>query len=95
MAVIDRRPGERGIRWRARVRRAGRTITKTFPTKAAAGHWARAQEVAIQNGQYAAPDKSGIIFADLVDGFLVHRQQTRRQPAASFANGMAHCTKKS
>jgi hypothetical protein len=77
------------------VRRAGRTITKTFPTKAAAGHWARAQEVAIQNGQYAAPDKSGIIFADLVDGFLVHRQQTRRQPAASFANGMAHCTKKS
>lgn len=64
-------------RYTVRVRRAGRHVTKTFSTKAAAETWARAQETAIESGEFHRPTK-GVIFADLVDAFLEHRKTINR-----------------
>ncbi len=55
MATFYKRKGARGIRWTARVRFAGREITKTFGTKAMAESWARSQELAIEAGEFKRP----------------------------------------
>src|SRR5262245_18101907 len=79
MATYYKRKGRRGVRWTVRVRIAGREVTKTFATKGAAETWAKAQELAIETGNFAAAQVgAGAIFADLVDAFLVHRRVTRR-----------------
>lgn len=89
MATFYKRKGKRGIRWTARVRVAGREITKTFNSKGAAEIWARAQETAIESGQFKAIDPTkGAIFADLVDEFIRHRAATKRAPGNTFANAL-------
>jgi integrase len=77
MATFYKRKGARGIRWTARVRFAGRHVTKTFATRAAAESWARSQEIAIESGEFKRPSV-GVIFADLVDAMLAHRKVIRR-----------------
>ncbi len=65
MASFWKRKGKRGVRWTARVRIKGRKVTRTWSTLAAAEAWARAQETAIDDGKYLAPQPgSGRIFAD-------------------------------
>ena len=77
VATFYKRKGKRGTRWTARVRFAGRHVTKTFGTKAAAETWARAQETAIEAGEFMRP-AVGVIFADLIDALLKHRTVIRR-----------------
>lgn len=89
MATFYKRSGARGVRWTARVRIKGRERTKTFPTKAAAERWARAQETAIDEGKFLAPEPgSGPIFSDVVDDFVRHRKRIKRQPGKTFANAL-------
>ena len=63
MATFYKRKGKRGTRWTARVRFAGREVTKTFGTKGAAETWARSQETAIEAGEFKRP-AAGVIFAE-------------------------------
>lgn len=77
MATFYKRKGARGVRWTARVRLAGRQVTKTFASKGAAETWARAQETAIESGEFRRP-AAGVIFADLVDSLTQHRQTIAR-----------------
>lgn len=89
MATYWKRKGIRGIRWTVRIRLLGRHVTKTFGTKGQAETWARAQETAIESGQFKAANPSdGAIFADLIDAFLVHRKATKRAPGKTFANSL-------
>lgn len=65
-----------GKGWRALVRRRGRkSISKSFPTKAAAAEWARRVEAEIDNGGPIATGKETI--RDLIDGFRSLRDVTR------------------
>jgi integrase len=77
VATFTKRQRKRGARWTARVRINGREVTKTWPTKAAAETWARAQETAIETGEFVETGR-GLIFADLVDVFTKHRQLIKR-----------------
>ena len=89
MATFYKRRGGKGVRWTVRVRLAGRRVTKTFPTRAAAAKWARAQEDAIETGEFVAVEPGkGPIFADAVDAFLIHRKRLKRAPGTTFANGL-------
>ena len=87
MATFYKREGARGIRWTARVRFAGREITKTWGTKAAAESWARSQETAIEGGEFKRL-AVGVIFADLVDALLEHRKVIRRPLGKTAANAI-------
>jgi integrase len=90
MATYWKRKGVRGVRWTVRVRLQGRQVTKTFGSKGQAETWARAQETAIESGQFKAANPSdGAIFADLIDTFLAHRKTTKRAPGKTFANALA------
>lgn len=85
MATFYKRIGNRGTRYTARVRQAGREITKTFATKTAAEAWARAQETAIDTGQFHAPKPgTGPLLADAVDALILHRKAIRRAPGKTF-----------
>ncbi len=89
MAGIEKRVGKHGTRWLVRIRKLGREITRTFPTKSAGQTWARAQETAIETGEFiAAAPGSGPLFADAVDAFLTHRRRIQRPPGATFANAL-------
>ncbi len=88
MATLYKRKGKRGIRWTARVRLAGREITKTFGTKTRAEAWARAKEGEIETGEFRRPDDSGILLADLIDGVVEHRKTIRRPFGKSAANAL-------
>lgn len=88
MATFYKRAGKRGVRWTARVRIEGREVTKTFATKGAAETWARAQEVAIESGQFVRP-AVGVIFADLVDRLTKHRATIRRPLGKTATNTLA------
>jgi integrase len=89
MATFYRRAGKRGVRWTARVRIKGRKAAKTFPTKAAAEKWARAQETAIDEGKYVAPEPgAGPILADVIDDFRKHRKRISRPPGLTFDNAL-------
>lgn len=85
MAQIIKRRRDKGVRWTARVRLAGREVTKTFGTRAAAESWARAQEGAIESGEFRRP-ALGVIFADLVDAVVRHRQEVRRPLGKTASN---------
>ena len=85
MATFTKRKRKRGVRWTARVRLNGREVTKTWPTLGAAETWSRAQETAIQTGEYVQTGR-GVIFADLVDEFVKHRKSTRRQLGKTASN---------
>jgi integrase len=94
MAGIEKRQGKRGVRWLVRVRKFGREVTRTFGTKAAGESWARAQETAIESGEFHAPAPgTGPIFADAVDAFLVHRKMLQRPPGKTFANALTRLKK--
>jgi len=86
MATIYKRAGTRGVRYTARVRLEGVERTKTFSTKAGALTWARAQEGAIETGEFRleAPD-AGRIFADAVELLTNHRRRIGRPPGKTFA----------
>jgi integrase len=89
VATYWKRKGVRGVRWTVRVRLLGRHVTKTFGTKGQAETWARAQETAIESGQFKAANPSdGVIFADLIDTFFTHRKTTKRAPGKTFANAL-------
>ena len=52
---------KRGDNWLVQVRLAGSSpITKSFPFKKDAAHWAKVQESKFQLGEYAPPDERGI-----------------------------------
>jgi integrase len=87
VATYNKRKGKRGIRWTARVRVGGREATKTFATKGAAEDWAKAQERAIESGEFQKP-ADGVIFADLVDNLLKHRQTIRRPLGKTASNAL-------
>jgi hypothetical protein len=87
MATFYKRKGKRGVRWTARVRVNGREVTKTWATKAAAETWARAQETAIETGKYVETGR-GLIFADLVDVFVQHRQIVKRPLGKTGSNAL-------
>lgn len=94
MATFEKREGKRGTRWLARVRRMGREVTRTFGTKGAAQSWARAQETAIESGEFRSPTPgSGPLFADAVDALLTHRRRISRPPGSTFANALARLKK--
>jgi len=94
MATFYKRKGARGIRWTARVRVKGREVTRTWATKAAAESWARAQEAAVDRGEYLAPQPgSGPIFADAIDDLLAHRKRISRPPGTTFANALTRLKK--
>jgi hypothetical protein len=88
MATFYKRKGKRGVRWTARVRVNGREVTKTWATLGAAQSWAKAQELAIETGTYVETGR-GVIFADLVDAFIQHRQATRRPLGKTATNVLA------
>lgn len=72
-----------GRGWRALVRRKGRkSISKSFPTKAAAAEWARRIEAEIDNGGPIATGKETV--GDLIAGFRALRDVTR--PIADTSN---------
>jgi len=85
MATFYKRIGARGVRWTARVRLGGRHTTKTFATKAAAETWARAQEAAIETGEFRRV-ADGVILADLIDKFVEHRKTIRRPLGKTASN---------
>lgn len=90
MATIYKRSGAKGVRYTARVRLEGVEKTKTFSTKASAQAWARAQEGAIETGEFRleAPD-AGRIFADAVELLMEHRKRIGRPPGKTFACTLA------
>jgi len=89
MATFYKRKGKDGVRWLARVRTHGRDESDTFDTRAAAERWARAQETAIETGQFYAPKPgTGALFADGIDDFRKHRQRIRRPPGKTFDNAL-------
>ena len=94
MAGFEKRAGKRGIRWLARVRKQGRQVTRTFPTKESAERWARAQERAIDTGEFVAPEPgTGPLFADVIDDFQKHRARLKRPPGTTFANALKRLRK--
>ena len=53
MAVIEKRSGRNGIRWRVRIRKSNHTpLTQTFSYKADAEAWARETERSLETGSY-------------------------------------------
>ena len=53
MAVIEKRSGRFGVRWRVRIRKPNLpTITRTFGYKADAETWARQTERSLESGTY-------------------------------------------
>ena len=88
MATFLKRKRAHGYRWTARVRRAGKQISKTFSTKGAAETWARNQESAIESGEFHRPT-TGVIFADLVDLLLEHRKTISRPLGKTATNVLA------
>src|SRR5436190_4110369 len=89
MATFTKRTGKRGTRWTVRVRLRGRSVTDTFGSKDAADRWARAQEGAIETGEFRAPDANGaMLFADAVDALRTDRKRMRRPPGATFDNAL-------
>ena len=85
MATFTKRQRKQGARWTARVRINGREVTKTWPTKSAAETWARAQETAIETGEFVETGR-GLIFADLIDAFVQHRQHVKRPLGKTGSN---------
>jgi integrase len=88
MATYYKRKGVRGIRWTARVRLAGREVTKTFGTKGAAESWVRTQEGAIESGEFVRPATPGLILADLIDTLETHRRTIRRPLGKTATNSL-------
>jgi integrase len=80
MASFIKRTNKKGkVRWTVLVRKRGRNVTKTFPTKGAGDTWASAQELSIDTGVFVPIEPgAGKIFADLVDLFLEHRKRIKR-----------------
>ncbi len=58
---------KRGNRYRAQVRVDGKSLSKTFTTRAEAAKWARASEVEIERGDHQ--DASRITLKDLMDEY--------------------------
>ena len=53
MAVIEKRSGRKGIRWRVRIRKSNHLpLTQTFSYKADAEAWARETEQSLETGSY-------------------------------------------
>lgn len=93
MATFYKRKRADGVRWTARVRLAGKAVTKTFGTKGAAETWARAQEAAIESGEFRRPS-TGVIFADLVDALTEHRKTIRRPLGKTASHVLARLREK-
>ena len=64
MAVIEKRSGQPGVRWRIRIRKAPfQTLTRTFNYKADAEAWAKETERSLEIGFYdTSPSRSVLFF---------------------------------
>ncbi len=64
----------REVRWQARVRRDGHSVSRSFPRKLEAEAWATRTEAKILSGTYHAPAKSGDLaastFADAIQKYI-------------------------
>jgi integrase len=79
MATIQKRKGPLGTRYRVLIRRRGRTVSKTFPTRAAAKSWAAETELAIESRRFQDPSAlDGVMFSELIDLYIEDRGRTRR-----------------
>lgn len=71
MATITVRNGARGVTYKVEVRLAGhRSVTKTFPTRAAAKSWARDLESKLSKGEAADSEAERRTLADACDQYL-------------------------
>lgn len=79
MAVIDRRVGKLGVRWRARVSVRGYPRqTKTFRLKKDAEGWARETEDQLRTGRYR-PSAAGKTLQEAIDRFLSENDSNRTE----------------
>ena len=72
---------KRGYVWQARVRRAGKSISRTFTTKARAEAWAQGLEVALRNNQ-PVPEE-GVTVRKLIAEYRRLRDHARPIPDTS------------
>jgi hypothetical protein len=81
MATITKR----GNRWRAQVRRIGRSpLSQAFASKAEASVWARETESKMDKGQSVDPGRR-ITFAEVLDAYrdhVMHSKGMSRSPQA-------------
>ena len=67
MASIIERKGAKGTTYQVKVRKQGRTVTKTFTRKTDAKEWARQIETKISNQQLPRPEALKKTLAELID----------------------------
>lgn len=68
---------QRGEKWFAQVRKAGKSISKTFTLEADAKKWARQQEVDIERGAFAKP--STLTVDQIVKKYRTLREDSARE----------------
>jgi len=90
MGDIRKREGKKGSRYTARVRLAGKSLSKTFGVLSQAEAWIRVQEGAIEVGSFRSVDpEAGKLFKDAVDLLTEHRKRIKRPPGTTFTNALA------
>ena len=69
MAVIEKRKGKKGTRWRVLIRKNGeKPISKTFSKKTIAEQWAKKTELDIERGEFCNDDSN---FGDIIKRYVV------------------------
>lgn len=80
MATIEKRPGKRGTKYRALVRRKGaRTLSRTFTRKVDAESWARQTEADIERGQAVTTEARRHTVAGMIQRYIKQILPDRRQ----------------
>lgn len=69
MASIVRRKGKNGVTYQAKIRKKGRTLSKTFRRKTDANMWASQIETDISRGQLPSPDAMKHTLAELISRY--------------------------
>ncbi|VVE49180.1 integrase/recombinase [Pandoraea communis] len=67
-----------GTRWRAQVRREGKSIAKTFRTKAQASTWAREIEVAVDEGRNLDKVSAKTLVPAIIAHYRILREESKR-----------------
>lgn len=70
MATFVKRPGPRGVRWRAVIRRKGHEASDTFSSKAEAEEWAIETEAEIDKGKFTRVEALRHNVKEMVDRYL-------------------------
>ena len=89
MATIDKRQNSKGVRYRARVRMNGVTMSRSFPTKREAVDWARHTESRIRGGNAV---QVRVTVDQLIDRYLadVLPNKTRNKDREHQARQLKH-----